>query len=200
MDETNINKQIRFISLDDNVLASLNRAEINILIKLIDMQPLVVSREILLSSGWPGRVVGPNSLNMAIKSIRTALDTLGESDIIITVPKEGFKLSECVKFRPISKNDKIIHKPLPMKESENTPPPINISPALLVLLILFMTKLFFVFNQPKIECRSVSEEIEVCTIEPDIFDKFNEKNKSAGMYALGRSYEASHTIKEVKVK
>lgn len=203
MNETNINKQVRSISLDDNVLASLNRAEINILIKLIDMQPLVVSKEVLLSSGWPGRVVGPNSLNMAIKSIRTAFDTLGESDIIITVPKEGFKLSEHVKFRPISKSNKTLHNPHLVKESENTSTftlPINISLALLVLLTLFMTKLFFVFNQPKIECKSVSKEIEVCTIEPDIFDKFNAKNKSAGMYALGRSYEASHTIKEVKIK
>lgn len=203
MNNINLDKQPHSISLDDKGLASLNKAEINILKKLIDMQPLVASKEVLLSSGWPGRVVGPNSLNMAIKSIRTALDTLGASDIIITVPKEGFKLSETVKFLQQIKSDTVFHAPPPMKESSNPSTfrtSLNSSLILLAFLSLFTIKFFFLFSQPNIECKKINEDIKVCAIENDMFNKFNAKNKPAGIYALGRSYEAVHIIKEVKIK
>lgn len=206
MDKITINEQPRSIYLDEKVFASLNRSEINILKKLIDMQPLVASKEVLLSSGWPGRVVGPNSLNMAIKSIRTTLDTLGVSDIIITVPKEGFRLSENVKFLQVSKDNENEHDNFSVKESSTASTastfkiPLKISLALLTLFSLVIFKLFLLFNQPKIDCKEFSEEVKACVIEPDILKNFNAKNKSAGTYALGRSYEAFHTIKEVKIK
>lgn len=203
MDNINLDKHPRSISLDDKRLASLNRAEINILKTLIDMQPLVASKETLLSSGWPGRVVGPNSLNMAIKSIRTALDTLGASDIIITVPKEGFKLSENVQFLQHIKIKEGTHEPPPIKEISNPSTfktPLNSSLFLLAFLALVTIKSFFLFSQPNIECKKINEKIKVCAIENDIFNQFNAKNKPAGIYALGRSYDAVHIIKEVKIK
>ncbi|MFM5523756.1 winged helix-turn-helix domain-containing protein [Aeromonas jandaei] len=181
----------------------MNRAEINILKKLIDMQPQVASKEVLLTSGWPGRVVGPNSLNMAIKSIRTALDTLGASDIIITVPKEGFKLSENVRFLQHMKIKEVAHEPPSIKDNSNLSAfitPLNRSLFLLALLSLVTIKALFLFRQPNIECKHINENIKVCAIENDIFNKFNAKGKPAGIYALGRSYEAVHIIKEVKIK
>lgn len=79
----------------DAIIGKLNSSEINVLQKLHDANGSTVEREVLLAAGWPGRVVGPNSLNMAINKIRKsiALAANDEEGVFLhTVPRLGFKL------------------------------------------------------------------------------------------------------------
>ncbi|HEH9404383.1 TPA: winged helix-turn-helix domain-containing protein [Aeromonas bestiarum] len=77
----------------DNLISKrLSYAEVAILIALIEAKGEVVNRDILMSQGWPGKIVVPNSLNMAILALRRALDTFGLGDNIITIPRGGFRL------------------------------------------------------------------------------------------------------------
>ncbi|HIC8843101.1 TPA: winged helix-turn-helix domain-containing protein [Aeromonas veronii] len=60
---------------------------------LIKEKNKIVSKDDLLAAGWPGRVVVPNSLNIAIKSIRGTLERAGVHSEPETIPKMGYKLS-----------------------------------------------------------------------------------------------------------
>ncbi|MEZ9609904.1 transcriptional regulator [Vibrio cyclitrophicus] len=55
--------------------------------------PKAVGRNFLLEHGWPGRVVTGSSLNVAVKNIRTALNSLECDCKILTVQKEGYSFN-----------------------------------------------------------------------------------------------------------
>lgn len=82
----------RLVYADSECLGSLNQSEINILLCLKNAEGNAVSRDELLSFGWPNRIVVPNSVNMAIKNIRDVFSKYYESPVIITTPKEGYTL------------------------------------------------------------------------------------------------------------
>lgn len=86
------NQQIR--SLEGLVAKKLSYAEMAILIALIDAKGNVVSRNTLMTLGWPGKIVVANSLNMAILSLRRMLSELEIGNVIVTVPKVGFRLEK----------------------------------------------------------------------------------------------------------
>ncbi|WP_427917091.1 winged helix-turn-helix domain-containing protein [Vibrio splendidus] len=55
--------------------------------------PKAVGRDFLLEHCWPGRVVTGSSLNVAVKNIRTALNSLECDCKILTVQKEGYSFN-----------------------------------------------------------------------------------------------------------
>lgn len=73
---------------------TLNGANFLIFKKLSISKNEIVDKETLISIGWPSKFVHPNSLNMAIKSIRELFFNLGVEDIIITHSKKGFSINE----------------------------------------------------------------------------------------------------------
>ena len=86
------NQQIR--SPDGLVAKRLSYAEMAILIALIDAKGNAVSRDKLMILGWPGKIVVANSLNMAISSLRRMLRELEIGNVIVTIPKVGFRLEK----------------------------------------------------------------------------------------------------------
>lgn len=86
--------------VSDNGVASrkLSSSEVGVLRALIDANGEIVSRDQLISSGWPGKVVVSNSLNMAILALRRALHTFGKGKNIVTVPRVGFYLEQAYLF------------------------------------------------------------------------------------------------------
>ncbi|MBW3781450.1 helix-turn-helix domain-containing protein [Aeromonas veronii] len=81
-------------SIDGKESKRLSDAEVDVLKALIEAKGTVVSREELMAIGWPGKVVVPNSLNMAILTLRRVLEQFGLDDAIVTVPKVGFKIDK----------------------------------------------------------------------------------------------------------
>ncbi|USH05022.1 winged helix-turn-helix domain-containing protein [Grimontia kaedaensis] len=71
-------------------VSKLSISESMILSHLIENKDNEVEKSDLIAAGWPMRVVGPNSLTMAIKAIRQALSDKGE--IIETLPGKGYML------------------------------------------------------------------------------------------------------------
>lgn len=95
----NVDKITGYVHACDNEIIEeagrLNVSELNVLHALHDANGLTVERSILLEIGWPGRVVGPNSLNMAINKIRKCIAVAANDEdtiFIFTVPRQGFKL------------------------------------------------------------------------------------------------------------
>lgn len=92
------------IKSPDNLLSKrLSYAEIAILLTLIEAKGEIVNRDTLMAKGWPGKVVVPNSLNMAILALRRALGAFGLSDNIVTIPRGGFRLDQHYLFGHIKK-------------------------------------------------------------------------------------------------
>lgn len=60
---------------------------------LISRADLIVGREEMFAYGWPGRVVGQNSLNQAISNIRDLLGDDVQRTIIQTVPRRGYRFN-----------------------------------------------------------------------------------------------------------
>lgn len=60
---------------------------------LISRADLIVDREEMFAFGWPGRVVGQNSLNQAISNIRELLGDDEQRTIIQTVPRRGYRFN-----------------------------------------------------------------------------------------------------------
>ena len=81
-------------SIDGKESKRLSDAEVDVLKALIEAKGRVVSREELMVIGWPGKVVVPNSLNMAILTLRRVLEQFGLDDAIVTIPKVGFKIDK----------------------------------------------------------------------------------------------------------
>jgi len=60
---------------------------------LISRADLIVDRDEMFAFGWPGRVVGQNSLNQAISNIREVLGDDEQRTIIQTVPRRGYRFN-----------------------------------------------------------------------------------------------------------
>ncbi|MEZ6938949.1 transcriptional regulator [Aeromonas sp. S12(2024)] len=97
VDSTNrvsINSLTGELRLGDIELGYLNQAERRVLIALLDANKSVLNRYQLLELGWPGKVVVPNSINMVIRKLRAILEPVKLDHTIVTIPREGFFLSE----------------------------------------------------------------------------------------------------------
>lgn len=63
---------------------------------LIESKGTVVSRDVLLDKGWPGKFVSDNSLNAAIMKLRIALSDNVERLAIKSIPGKGYELNPAV--------------------------------------------------------------------------------------------------------
>ena len=72
---------------------ALSPSEGLILEHLVKNSPKAVARDFLLEHCWPGRVVTGSSLNVAVKNIRTALNSFECDCKILTVQKEGYSFN-----------------------------------------------------------------------------------------------------------
>lgn len=75
---------------DDKWLGRLNNSEYGVITCLYENKDKIVSHDELLTAGWPSKIVAPNSLNVAIKNIRTHLGKAHFEGVIETHVKKGF--------------------------------------------------------------------------------------------------------------
>ncbi|EDP60134.1 helix-turn-helix domain-containing protein [Vibrio sp. AND4] len=68
----------------------LNRSEYNLFIAFCDSPGEVLGKATLIEKGWPGRVVGDNSLSVSIMKLRQKLDSLQLGFEISNLPGEGY--------------------------------------------------------------------------------------------------------------
>ncbi|MFN1514580.1 winged helix-turn-helix domain-containing protein [Vibrio owensii] len=74
----------------ENQPLELNRSEYNLLLAFCDSHGKVIDKQALIELGWPGRVVGENSLAVAIMKLRKKLDSLELGFEINNLPGEGY--------------------------------------------------------------------------------------------------------------
>lgn len=74
----------------ENQPLELNRSEYNLLLAFCDSHGEVIDKQALIELGWPGRVVGDNSLAVAIMKLRKKLDSLELGFEINNLPGEGY--------------------------------------------------------------------------------------------------------------
>lgn len=94
--DLNFDKESGDLLLGDKRLGRLSHSEHEVLACLYRRNGHIVSREDLLDAGWPNKIVTLNSLNVAIKNIRSYLEKANMDDAIITHVKRGF--SWCNKY------------------------------------------------------------------------------------------------------
>ncbi|CED57575.1 transcriptional regulator [Aliivibrio wodanis] len=72
--------------------AKLSKSELKLLVFFMQNSNKLVSVDVLMQVGWDGRIVGDNSLNVSISSLRKKLkhDNLIK---IVNIPKKGYKFS-----------------------------------------------------------------------------------------------------------
>ncbi|PTT45931.1 winged helix-turn-helix domain-containing protein [Aeromonas sp. HMWF016] len=87
-----VDRKSGYVYHGDINIGQLNDNELRIFIMLLDAKGEVLSKEHLLEMGWPGRVVVPNSLNMAIRKIRSILNEFNDEILIQTVARQGFRI------------------------------------------------------------------------------------------------------------
>ncbi|VFB09625.1 transcriptional regulator [Aeromonas salmonicida] len=104
-------------------IGRLNYSERLVFELLIKEKNNVVPKDALLSAGWPGRVVVTNSLNIAIKNIRSALERAGVHNEPETIPKMGYRLS--VDVIVISSDSSMINEEKPTIITNNNPTPVT---------------------------------------------------------------------------
>ncbi len=88
-----VRRQLSFSSPIDgfeNKIIELNRSEFNLLLAFIESIGSVIDKNDLIEQGWPGRVVGENSLAVAIMKLRKKLEELSDSFEINNLPGEGY--------------------------------------------------------------------------------------------------------------
>jgi len=86
-------RQLSFSSPIDgseNQTIELNRSEFNLLLAFIGSIGAVIDKNDLIEQGWPGRIVGENSLAVAIMKLRKKLEELSDSFEINNLPGEGY--------------------------------------------------------------------------------------------------------------
>lgn len=71
------------------IVCHLGGAEIRVLYRLVSSPGEILSKERLISFGWPGRVVTVGSLTQAIFNVRSFFGVDGHS-VIVTSPKAGY--------------------------------------------------------------------------------------------------------------
>ncbi|UMM01710.1 winged helix-turn-helix domain-containing protein [Vibrio campbellii] len=70
----------------ENQPLELNRSEYNLLLVFCDSHGEVIDKQTLIERGWPGRVVGDNSLAVAIMKLRKKLNSLEQGLEINNLP------------------------------------------------------------------------------------------------------------------
>ncbi|WP_421275199.1 winged helix-turn-helix domain-containing protein [Aeromonas veronii] len=80
------------LTWNDEKKARLNRSESLIFAYLLKNVNHFSSKDDLLSAGWPGKFISPNSLAVAIKNIRQALSNAAPDFSIETVHRRGYIL------------------------------------------------------------------------------------------------------------
>ncbi|MEG0007355.1 MAG: winged helix-turn-helix domain-containing protein [Aeromonas sp.] len=78
------------ITLDGQKIARLSASETSVLMLLASNEGVLLSKEQLLDSGWPEKVVSLSSLTVAIKNIRKALCAKTTPTYIETVHRKGY--------------------------------------------------------------------------------------------------------------
>ncbi|WP_421535056.1 winged helix-turn-helix domain-containing protein [Pseudomonas marginalis] len=87
---------------------------------LIDRADVIVSRDEIFAFAWPDRIVGQNSLNQAISTIRELLGDEEHRTIIQTIPRRGYQF-----------NSEFLAAAGQVSESHEIPPiPLSSSPSL----------------------------------------------------------------------
>lgn len=79
-------------------LGRLNYNERLLFSMLITERNKIIPKDALLAAGWPERIVVPNSLNIAIRNIRSVLERAGVYNEPETVPKMGYRLGVEIAF------------------------------------------------------------------------------------------------------
>ncbi|MBP3996506.1 winged helix-turn-helix domain-containing protein [Pseudomonas koreensis] len=84
------------ISLPDKTVEhlTLGRTESRLLFFLLSAAGDTRSRTEIIEYVWDDRVVGPGSLNQAIFSLRSILDDNTDHEILITVPRRGYRFNQ----------------------------------------------------------------------------------------------------------
>lgn len=78
----------------DNTSQKLNLSEQYILLYLIEHANHPVTKDDLLKAGWPDRVVSEASLFQAIRSLRVKLQEKTKGEIIETLPRVGYQITQ----------------------------------------------------------------------------------------------------------
>ncbi|MFM5636342.1 transcriptional regulator [Aeromonas veronii] len=81
------------IFCNETEIGRLNYSDRLIFELLISERNKIVHKDVLLATGWPERIVVPNSLTIAIRNIRGALERAGIYNEPETIPKMGYRLS-----------------------------------------------------------------------------------------------------------
>lgn len=81
------------IFANKNEVGKLNYSERLVFELLVSQKNKILTKDQLLAAGWPDRVVVPNSLNIAMRNIRSALERAGVHNEPETIPKMGYRLS-----------------------------------------------------------------------------------------------------------
>lgn len=75
---------------NENVTLEMNRSEYNLFLAFCESGGQVLEKQMLIEQGWPGRVVGDNSLAVSIMKLRKKLDRLRLGFEINNLPGEGY--------------------------------------------------------------------------------------------------------------
>ncbi len=119
------------IFCNETEIGRLNYSERLIFELLISEKNKIVQKDALLAAGWPERIVVPNSLTIAIRNIRGALERAGIYNEPETIPKMGYRLSVDVGYidgEPEKKKEQgessspSNQEILPMVDSASIPP------------------------------------------------------------------------------
>jgi hypothetical protein len=82
---------------------------------------MLVTREAIMSTVWPGVFVSDDNIAQCVKEIRRAPGDIDQT-IVKTVPKRGFRFEATVQDQPkIPNADMPIGKPPPYKDDEPVP-------------------------------------------------------------------------------
>lgn len=147
-----IDRKTGFVYHCDNNIGQLNDSELRILIMLLEANGDVLSKDYLLEMGWPGRVVVPNSLNMAIRKIRTLFADFGDQVLIQTVARQGFRIITDI-IDVIDTIELYREDELPAVEVENLTedkylhaPRFSYKPLVTIILLLFVLVMYILID------------------------------------------------------
>ena len=97
MNKVNSGNEIRVDTLKNLIIIKgepnlLSKNECLLIRYFYERQGITISRDELIQQCWPGRVVSPTSLPVAIKHIRDILKKAGHNEVIKTHKGEGYSL------------------------------------------------------------------------------------------------------------
>lgn len=110
------NQRLGLIYANQIKIGYLNIAERRIFTALAQTKNEIISREQLIDDAWPNKNVTPNSLNMAIKSIRSIFMSAGYDDVITTHSKKGFSWNDSYPVNFIDVDEQV-----PEQKTNDTP-------------------------------------------------------------------------------